>query len=444
MTEPSYDITIVGGGFAGLSAATALAESGRRVLVLEARPSLGGRATSFVDPATGERVDNGQHLLIGGYHETFKFLRRIGAHDDVHLQPRLAVDFVDSDHRRSRLESRSLPAPLHLLAGIVSWSALGWHDRLAALRMGPAIARAVRKPSGATGIRNVRDWLQRHGQTPHLIELLWEPLAVATLNESIDVAAPEPFVHVLARMFGRRRHDASLGIPLKPLDALYADPARAFVVARHGEVRVNAPAKIAVADAVRVQVREEPLACRAIICAVPWYALEETIVPAGPLEATIAAARNTPASPIVTVNLWFDRQVMQGMFLGLPRRSMQWVFDKREVFGETASHLSLVSSGATDLVGRSNDEIIQLALLELRAALPPARFSNVRRAVVVRERRATFSVAPGLPDRPATQTAVPGLFLAGDWIDTGLPATIESAVVSGHAAAVAAAEFLDT
>ena len=138
-SDPHYDVAIVGGGFAGLSAATALAEQRLRVIVLEARPRLGGRASSFTDPATGERVDNGQHLLIGGYHETFKLLRRIGASTAVTLQPRLTVEFVDRDGSRSQLRSRPLPAPLHLLAGIMTWSALDWCDRLSALRMGPAV-----------------------------------------------------------------------------------------------------------------------------------------------------------------------------------------------------------------------------------------------------------------------------------------------------------------
>jgi zeta-carotene desaturase len=144
----------------------------------------------------------------------------------------------------------------------------------------------------------------------------------------------------------------------------------------------------------------------------------------------------------VTVNLWFDRPVTSSTFVGLPGRSMQWVFDKRALFGESTSHLSLVSSGAGALVNSSNQELVDLALDELKAAMPPVRSATLRRAVVVREKRATFSVAPGQPARPRTATPVPGLFLAGDWIDTGLPATIESAVVSGHAAAAAVVEFL--
>jgi zeta-carotene desaturase len=121
---------------------------------------------------------------------------------------------------------------------------------------------------------------------------------------------------------------------------------------------------------------------------------------------------------------------------------MQWAFDKRALFGASASHMSLVSSGAEAIAARSNQELTDLALAELRAALPAARDAVVRRAVVVREKRATFSVAPGQPPRPGNQTAVPGLFLAGDWIGNDLPATIEGAAESGHAAADLAVRYL--
>jgi zeta-carotene desaturase len=429
------DVIVIGGGFAGLSAATALADAGARVLVVEARPTLGGRASTFTDPVTGERVDNGQHVLFGCYDETFRLLRRVGTEQDVHLQNRLSVDIVDADGDTTRLACPPLPAPLHLLAGLIGWSAIGWRDAGAALR----VARSVRQPPARDAARaqeTVRQWLARLGQTPRLVDLLWEPLAVAALNEAIDVAAAAPFVEVLRRMFGSRQRDAALGLPLKPLDELYAAPSRAFVEGRGGQVRVGSPARVCLGADPYVEVRGERLRARAIVCAVPWYALRDLFgnAPAA-LAPTIEAASATAASPIVTVNLWLDRPVTTAMFVGLPGRAMQWVFDKRTLFGEAASHLSLVSSGADALAGRSNQDLIDLARSELAAALPAARGAGVRRAVVVREKRATFSVAPGQPPRPSTRTAVPGLFLAGDWIDTGLPATIESAVASGHAAA---------
>jgi uncharacterized protein with NAD-binding domain and iron-sulfur cluster len=161
------------------------------------------------------------------------------------------------------------------------------------------------------------------------------------------------------------------------------------------------------------------------------------------LRSTIDAARHTQASPIVTVNLWLDRQVAGEEFVGLPGRHMQWIFDKARLFGESAAHLSLVSSGAEEIAARGNADLLALAMEELRAALPAASDAVVKRAVVVREKRATFSLAPGQPARPGTSTGVPGLFLAGDWIDTGLPATIESAVVSGHWAAASVLAHLE-
>jgi hypothetical protein len=242
-------------------------------------------------------------------------------------------------------------------------------------------------------------------------------------------------------MFGRASGDASLGLPIVPLDEVYAEPARHFIERHDGVVQTGAPADISVTPALTVSVRGQAVPCRAAICAVPWFALPDVLDASAALAAIVAAAAATPASPIVTVNLWLDRSVMDQAFVGLPGRAMQWVFDKRRLFGETSSHLSLTSSAATELVGRTNAELIDLAWAELRGAVPAARTAALLRAVVVREKRATFSVAAGLPSRPQTETLVPNLFLAGDWIETGLPATIESAVVSGHAAAAAALRY---
>ena len=179
----------------------------------------------------------------------------------------------------------------------------------------------------------------------------------------------------------------------------------------------------------------------AVISAVPWFVLPDLFEsPPEGLAATFRHARATAASPIVTVNLWFDRPVMDEPFLGLPGRVMQWVFDKRSVFGEDdqgASHLSLVSSGALPVLRLENQDLIAMAHNDLLGSLPAVREARLLRGTVIREPHATFSLAPGQPPRPGTQTALSGFYLAGDWIDTGLPATIESAVRSGHLAAAA-------
>lgn len=440
----SCDAIVIGGGFAGLSAATALAEAGRRVLLLEARRTLGGRASTFTDPATGERVDNGQHVLAACYDETFRFLRRIDAMGNVQVEPRLALPMVDAAGCVSTLTCPDLPAPLHLVAGLLTWRALGWRDRLAVLRVGPALLTGTRS-AGHAGVdrETVYEWLVRRGQTPRLIECLWEPFIVAALNQPVRQASMAALLPVLRQML-RSRRDTALALPLVPLDALYVGPARRFLEQSGSTVRVNARARVAFEgprgrETPVVVVGDQLVRAPTVIAAVPWHALPDLLPEApGQLANTIDAARHTPASPIVTVNLWFDRVVTTTAFVGLPGRTMQWVFDKRMVFGESASHLSLVSSGAADVVARSSDELTALALAEVRGALPAARDAQLRRAVVVREKRATFSVAPGMPGRPGTVTGISGLLLAGDWIGTGLPATIEGAVVSGHRAAAAA------
>ena len=173
-----------------------------------------------------------------------------------------------------------------------------------------------------------------------------------------------------------------------------------------------------------------------VMVAVPWFSLATLFD--GDQSAVAHLSDNASrmeSKPIVTVNLWYDRQVMDDEFVGLPGRAMQWVFDKRRAFGEQASHLSLVSSGAAELVGMESDALVTLAAREVAGAIPGARDAVLRRGTVIREKRATFSLAPGQPARPGVTTPVPNLFLAGDWIETGLPGTIESAALAGHMAA---------
>ncbi len=437
----AFDDAVVGAGFAGLSAAVRLAQAGRRVIVLERRARLGGRATAFHDRETGELVDNGQHVLLGCYTATFEFLRRIGALDRLRVQPQLSLTVVDRDGRASRLVCPNLPSPLHLLGGILEWDALSWRDRLSVLRMGRPLRLARRELAGeavraASPGETVDAWLERHGQTRRIRELLWDPLALAALNQDPRDAAAPPFARVLAEMFGPDPRASAIALPARPLHEMYAEPARQAIHACGGDVRTGAEAVVnARAGGFTVEAAGERWDVRTVVSAVPWFAAGDVLGRVDAMAGTLAAARAMRSSPIVTVNLWFDRPVLDEPFIGLPGRAMQWVFDKRAAFGQGASHLSLVSSGAEAVLRQTNDELIATAHGELVDALATVRAAALVRATVIREPRATFSLAPGQPPRPAATTAVPGLFLAGDWIDTGLPATIESAVRSGHAAA---------
>jgi squalene-associated FAD-dependent desaturase len=430
-----FDAVVIGAGCAGLSAATALAEAGARVAVVEARPMAGGRTFATADRVTGDWVDNGQHVLFGCYHDTLAYLARIGTRRKVRVQSALAVPMIDRRGRQSELRCPALPSPLQLAAGVLAWDALSWSERVAVARLGPALDPAAPPPAPE---ETVRRWLIRHGQPARLCDLLWEPLAVAALNQPIDQATATTFVEVVRRMLGPEPDDAALVIPAESLSHVLIDPAVAFVEARGGEVLRGARARVVVSDrgAIGVDVRGRVINAPYVVSSVPWHAVAALFHEvAAPLAPIVHRASTMRSAPIVTVNLWFDRPVLEAPFIGLPGRAFQWVFDKRLVAPGQGTHLSLVCSGADEVVGLENDAIIERALTEFTAAVPAATRARLMRATAVRERRATFSLAAGEPVRPATATPLPGFLLAGDWTDTGLPATIESAVVSGRRAA---------
>jgi squalene-associated FAD-dependent desaturase len=449
------DVVVIGAGFAGLSAAVRLSDAGFRVIVIEAAPRLGGRASTFADPATGERVDNGQHVLFGCYRETYDFLRRLGTDRCAPLDRGLHVSFADLNGRLSTLSCPPLPSPWHLAAGVQMWNGIPLRDRLTVLRLAPALMR-LRKvgpssapssappsaPSSAPSSAppSVSAWLRAHGQSDRLRQSLWDPLAIAALNQSPDVADAAPFLCVLARVFGPRPEDSAIGVPIVPLEDLYAQPAARAIEASGGVVMTKHAARVVLdrdGAVAAVRAGDRTIATRAVVSAVPWHALSkiwEAGCPAA-LAGACADATAMASSPIVTVNLWFDRPIMRDRFVGIIGGAMHWAFDKSAIFGADAGHVSVVSSGAEALTNLENAEIIEIALADLTRALPDLHATHLRRAVVVRERRATFSLAAGQPARPSIETPISGFVLAGDWVNTGLPATIESAVQSGHAAA---------
>ncbi len=439
----AVDVVVVGAGCAGLSAACALADAGARVVVVEARPVLGGRTFATRDKTSGDWVDNGQHVLLGCYHDTLVYLSRIGARDRLRVQSSLAVPMVDTAGRASELRCPALPSPLQLVAGVLAWPELSWPDRLSVLGMARALKTSSKHEAASM---TVREWLRRWGQADRLVELLWEPLAVAALNQPIDLATAGTFVEVIRRMLGPGPDDAALVLPAQSLTHVFVAPAVTFIERRGGAVRAGAACQVVTRDGriEGVRIRDEHIQASCVISAVPWHALPGLFdeVPAALADTALHAAAMT-AAPIVTVNLWFDRPVLDTPLLGLPGRSFQWAFEKRLVAPGYATHVSLVCSGAAGVVDRANDALVALAHTELAGAVPAVAHAGLVRGTAVRDRWATFSLAAGQPPRPSTRTGLEGFLLAGDWTDTSLPATIESAVVSGHRAARAALDTLE-
>jgi squalene-associated FAD-dependent desaturase len=429
-------VAVVGGGFAGLAAAVRLARGGARVTLLERRPFLGGRAYSFTDPATGEVVDNGPHALMGAYTEALDFLAEIGASEKLQAQPRLRVALAHPVLGMGEVAAPAVPGPLQAPLALLRYRLLAPVDRA---RLFAGALRLAGRRCDLSG-RTVAQALAQVGQSPAACERFWHPLAIATLNEAPELAAAAPFAAVLRRAFFAGARAARFALATVPLSELYTTDARRAVEAAGGTVVTGATVAAVTlhdgrADAVLLRDGRR-VAADAFVLALPCSALLRVLPPTLSEAAPFRALGAVGTSPIVSVHVWLDRPVGWGAsFLGLLAARAQWLFDcgpSREGGHRVAS----VTSGARFWDDTGDDAIAGEVLAAVRAVLPAVREARCTRSLVVRERHATISLTPAADAvRPRVDTPLPNLFLAGDWVQTGLPATIEGAVQAGREAA---------
>jgi len=436
--SPPLPIIVIGGGFAGLAAAVDLAEQGTPVLVLERRNFLGGRAYSFADKVTGDTIDNGQHLLMGCYHHTLSFLNKIGAAHKLKFQPNPRVDFLSETEGHASFTCPSLPAPLHLLAGLSRLKTIDWRDRINALRVGLALKTMNGNRARLADI-TVREWLNELGQSERMQNRFWDLMALATLNEAPEVASADMFARVLEQGFLHTKQDSTMVIARVGLSDLYTHDAVNFITARGGEVRLNASVKsidVENRSAVGVTLANgEHLAAAAIISAVPYFMLKDMLAPEL-LAAHFPTVAHFKSAPIVSINLWYDEPVTNLEFVSLLDSPIEWVFNKNAIAEDTTprrQHLALVISGAHEAAAQPKEVLIAMATAEMKRFFPKARQQEPSHAYVIKEQHATISHTVGIArQRPAQKTSLTNFYLAGDWTATGLPATIESAVWSGQ------------
>lgn len=431
-------VVIVGGGLAGLSAAVALCARNIPVLLLEQKPTLGGRTYSFTDSATGDTVDNGQHLLIAGYERTMAFLSAIGSYDLVDIQPRPSLLFHHPSKGFRRFSVPLIPPPLNLAAAVLSSSLFSVADRMRLLRAGAALRRAERD-----SVRHltVREWLDRCGQNVEVRRCFWDLLSVSIMNETPERASALVFIEALRAAFLRSPRAAALAFPRTGLSEVFCVPAREFIEANGGTVGCGTEVRGLEVDGtcVRAVIARggERLPLAACIVAVP-PARAAALIPDWLQQEFLALAREEDSSsPIVSVHLWFERDFMDQPFVGLVGRKIQWLFNRRRIAHSDRDdgYITAVVSAAYDLVGAGNDEIVRLTMKDVRSVFGQS-IGEPLRSLVIREKKATISLTPRtLPFRPGTKTAIQNLFLAGDWTDTGYPATIEGAIISGERAA---------
>lgn len=446
-------VAVIGGGFAGLTAAVELAARGFGVSLFEARPRLGGRAYSFRDEDSGEVVDNGQHALMGCYRDTLAFLDRIGATHKLTRQPNLHVQMVHPERGAGTIAGAALPSPFHLLTGILRYTLLTRKERLRALWGGMQVMAMHRRQDPRLHAWTVTDLLLAVGQSANARASFWHPVAVATLNESPERAAAALFVEVLARAFFQSRADSQFVLPNVGLSELYTDDARRYVEVRGGRIEPKATVAALTVVGGRIaglRLRDgryvETDAC---ISAVPPKALTTFLPDELRRGCGLDGIDRFDTSPIISTHLWFDRPVLTHAFVGLIGTTTQWLFNRTELTGQRANGggrqaVSAVISAGRDVVDWPAPRIAERVIADMCALLPSARRAQVVQTVVVKEKQATISTTPAAERmRPGTVTPLDNFFLAGDWISTGLPATIESAVCSGRRAAELVADCLD-
>ena len=446
----STDVLIIGGGVAGLSAAVDLTLQGYSIVLVEQKKHLGGRTYSFPHPETGSEVDNGQHLMMGCYAATLRYIESIGSADDIRIQDRLSITFKHRTNRSSKLQAALLPAPLNIAAGLLRLTSLSLPERLSLLRVG--LDLLMKDPDTDKQLRSitVAQWLERLKQSERNKQYLWDIIAVGALNDSPDKISAALFAKVLKTAFFGSRKNSSMVIPQRGLSVVLIEKAAALIARQGGRVFTDTTAIVRDnADLVSGKIRLEngrTIHTKAIISAVPYFDIPKVF---GSGESI--GVRNIDqfaSSPIVTLHLWFDSHFMHEEFVALLDSPLHWVFNKSKMCGkenDALMYLSIVISGAEELVTQSKELLAGMAYSELRHYYPTAASSNIVHSLVIKEKRATFSPSVGSERfRPPHRTSVPNLFLAGDWTDTKLPATIEGAIQSGYACSALAQEYLKT
>jgi zeta-carotene desaturase len=437
--DAQKSVTVVGAGVAGMSAACALAEAGFRVQLVERRGYLGGRASSYLHPGMGEVIDNCQHVLFGCCTNLIGLYRRIGAYDRIHWTSEMTM--IEPGGRRSVLGPSWLPAPLHGMPKLLAAHAFSVADKLSLARAFTALLRPV--PANST--ETLGAWLRRHGQTQGALERFWRLVIASALNADIDSIALPYAAKVIRELFMNSASAGSMGMSTVPLSELYA-PVKPFLEARGGSLFLNTCVESAAWDEPSsqwtIRTRSGELRSENLVLAMPFEGMRQLLPHLPALEGAQELASQIERhahSPICSVHLWFDREITELEHAVLLDRELHWLYNQSRLRGDGGNHyIELVVSASERFAALQRGEAIALAVRELAEFFPRVREARLEKAALIKEVRATFCVPPGIDAaRPSSRSPWPGCFLAGDWIATGWPSTMESAARSGHLAAEA-------
>jgi len=422
--DHDVNVAVIGAGWAGMAAAVALTQAKIRVTVFEAARHLGGRARSV--EIEGIELDNGQHIMIGAYRETLRLMRTVGADpDQLLLRQPLAIEYPG----KFSLRAPRLPAPLHLLAALLTAGGLTWSERLAAMRFMTAMRSNVYRIAADMPVSEL---LALHRQTGALARYLWEPLCVSALNTPAVSASAQVFLNLFRDALDGARANSDFLIPRTDLGKLFPQPAAAFVRANGGSVLLGTPVRTLGKAPNGFVLDDRPVCYTHAVLAVGPHQLDALLDRFPLLAPTRQSLAAFAYEPIYTCYLQYPRDVsMPQAMTGFDGGTIQWIFDRGRLSGISGLLAAVISAGGAHQYV-SLDALASAIHRELAAFLP--RLPQPLWSRVIAEKRATFSCRPGVA-RPENKTAVRNLYLAGDYTASDYPATLESAVRSGVLAA---------
>jgi len=444
---PSKRVVVLGGGLAGLSAALRLIYLGFAVTLIEKRPFLGGRAFSFFDPNEQVEVDNGQHVFLGCCTYYIEYLDKIGALDKAYLQSRLKVVVV-KDGKRGTIGSTPWLGRMHLFPSFLRYPHRGFIDKLRAA-YGLASMALTRRKDGPSALdrESAYDWLKRHGQSDRAIAALWNMILLPSLNDDVRDASADMAIMLFQAGLLKGPAEAAIGLSSVGLTSLNGDPALELLTKRGADMALGKTVRsididngrvtgIVLSDGGRVE-------ADLYVSALPFGMLLDSLPDDVSQSGFFSRAAKLGSSPIVSVHLWYDRQIMDEEFVAFLDSPVQWVFNKSRIqgIGNTDGQYVCISlSGAWRFIDRPKEVLAAEFIADMARLFPKAGEARVVRSLVVKEPQATFSSAPGAAEGRLPQaTPIKNLFLAGEWTDVGWPATMEGAVRSGVFAAEAVA-----
>ena len=444
MANQATHVIVIGGGMAGLAAASNLSHRGIAVTLLEAASQLGGRARSVAIEFNSQviQLDNGQHIMLGAYRETLKLLASIGIQEeDAFLRVPLTLDVRSGTQTVFKLCTPTyLPAPLNQLVGFLSCKGLHWRERVAVIQF---MLRLKKSNYQLAADEPLADFLQNNQQSSNAITLLWEPLCLAGLNTPINMASSKIFLNVLRDTF-KSKNSADFLLPQHDLSQLFSKPVEYYFKAIGKKIILNQRVKsitphqngftVACKPGLinESQAHESSFEASHVIVAMSPVRLRNVIGDLPKLDQVAKLTESYEYQPIYTVYLQYQSNVtISAPMLGLVGGLGQWVFDRGILCGQHGL-MAVIISAEGQHQQLTKEELALRVAQELKASFP--QLAQALWHKVIAEKRATFSCTANLP-RPAHVTPYPNLYLAGDYTYADYPATIEGAVRSGIACA---------